>query len=180
MLLTNVNMKKPSIEVMLEYLNIKVTLGLKKVLKYLKKGKVDENKIAELMKVRVNDVRKLIYKLSHKGYAVYTKEKSESRQWWYVYTWDLDKHKIERDYVAEKIRELDSVKAKLVMEKKTEFRCAECNKRFSYEEALDVGFICLNCSGALNEIKRRMAAAKLEREVGRLEKDIEVVIGTKK
>ena len=174
------DMKKPSVEVMLEYLAVKMTPGLKKVLGYLKRGKVDENKIAETMKVRVNDVRKLIYKLSHKGYAVYTKEKSESRQWWYVYTWELDKHKIERDYITEKMREVNRVKAQLATEKKTEFRCSGCNRRFSYTEALDIGFICIECDGALAEIKRRMAAAKLERDVERLEKDIIIVIGKDK
>ena len=60
---------------MLEYLGIILTPQTKSILRSLKKGEVDENQLAESLKVRVNDIRKQMYGLSHNGYVKYTKQK---------------------------------------------------------------------------------------------------------
>ena len=157
---------------MLEYLGIVLTPKMKILLRALRKGEVDENKLAETLKVRVNDIRKLMYELSHNGYVKYTKQKSESKQWWYIYLWRLDKIKIKFDYIFRKRRELVDANEQLDKARQSMFRCAKCGREFSEERALDVGYICPDCEVPLNEIKRRTATVKLERTIAQLEKDI--------
>jgi transcription initiation factor TFIIE subunit alpha len=167
-------MQKPTLYQMLEYLGVILTPQMKSILRALRKGEVDENKLAETLKVRVNDIRKLMYILSHNGHVKYTKQKSESKQWWYIYLWRLDMNKIKSDYIFKKRRELADIKERLDKARRSVFRCAKCGIEFSVEQALEAGYICHECDSPLSEIKRQTSAAKLEREVARLEKDIKV------
>ena len=165
-------MAKPTLYQMLEYLKVVLTPQMKTVLRALKKGEVDENKLAETLKVRVNDIRKLMYALSHNGYVKYTKQKSEDKQWWYLYLWRLDADKIKGDYLFRKRRELADANEQLDKAKQSVFRCVKCGLEPSEEQALEAGYTCPDCDSPLSEIKRRTTTAKLERDVERLEKDI--------
>ena len=165
-------MAKPTLYQMLEYLGIILTPQMKSILRALKKGQVDENKLAETLKVRVNDIRKLMYSLSHNGFVKYTKKKSESKQWWYIYLWRIDLRKIKLDFVSKKKRALSDVTERLDRARRSAFRCAKCGLEFSTEQALEAGYLCPDCEIPLNEIKRQMIAAKLEREIELLEKSI--------
>jgi len=165
-------MAKPTLYQMLEYLKVVLTPQMKTVLRALKKDEVDENKLAETLKVRVNDIRKLMYVLSRNGYVKYTKQKSESKQWWYLYLWRIDMIKIRADYLFWKRRELANIKERLEKAKQSMFRCMNCSREPSEEQALEAGYICPSCDSPLSEIKRRTTTIKLEKEVERLEKDI--------
>lgn len=165
-------MAKPTLYQMLEYVGIVLTPQMKSILRALKKGTVDENKLAETLKVRVNDIRKLMYSLSHNGFVKYTKKKSESKQWWYIYLWRLDICKLKSDFLAKKKRELSDVQERLDTARRSAFRCNKCGLEFSEERALEAGYLCPDCEVPLNEIKRQMIAAKLEREIELLDKSI--------
>lgn len=165
-------MAKPTLYQMLEYLGVGLTSQMKTILRALKKGEVEENKLAEALKIRVNDVRKLMYELSRKGFVKYKKLKSDDKQWWYIYLWELDTPKIEGDYLHRKEKDLFNLKEQLAQTEKETYRCDSCQLRASTEEALDVGFICTNCGEALSEIKRKGTAAQLERDIKKLEQEI--------
>jgi len=148
---------------------------MKDVLRALKKGEVDENQLAETLKIRVNDVRKSMYELSHNGYVKYTKQKSESKQWWYIYLWRFDMRKIKYDYLFKKRRELADAQERLNKARQSVFRCAKCGLELSLEQALEAGYICPECESQLSEIKRRTTTAKLERDVAQLDKEVKAV-----
>lgn len=167
-------MQKPTLYQMLEYLGIILTQGMKSILRALKKKAVDENKLAETLKVRVNDIRKQMYELSKSGYVKYTKLKNESKQWWYIYLWRLDINKIKFDYLSRKRQELSNIKEKLAVLRRNVFRCAKCGVEFSIEQALEAGYVCPDCETPLSEIKRRAMAVKLEKDIKRLESEIKV------
>lgn len=166
--------RKINVEQMLEFLGVEVTPEIKKILKIIKKSKeIDENKLAETMKSRVNDVRKIMYTLMSKGIVKYTKVKSEEKQWWYIYLWRLDENGLAHNYIAKKMKMLKAKEDLLGEERSNAFRCDGCGTRFTVEQALENDYFCPNCSGLLSEIKRKGNVAQLEREVKELIKDIE-------
>lgn len=167
--------RKPNIEQMLLYLDINITPEMKKLVSALKKAdSIDENKLAEQMKMRVNDIRKLMYELSVKGLVKYTKNKSDDNQWWYIYLWHLDADAIKHNWITKKVRELDQKIRELEEERSNVFRCNGCGLQFKQEDALDAGYICSQCGGVLTDIKRRVNAAQLEREIKEIKKNLEV------
>ena len=165
-------MRKTKLEKMLEYLGIEVDPQIHKVLISFKKEKVDENKLAEQLEVRVNEIRKIMYKLSIRGYVSYTKQKSEEKRWWYIYFWELNEKKILEDYISKKKAELSRKEATLEREKDYTFRCKRGCGKFKYDIALEHGFECPECGSHLIEIKRRAEVKELEGNIGKLEKEL--------
>ncbi len=155
---------------LLRSLGITVDWDAKKVLDMLEEhDSIGENELAEKLEWRINDTRKILYKLATTGFVVYFKQKDEEKKWWYVYFWKLDRPKLEKAYIAKLKRELDQKSQELIDEQQYVFQCKKCKKKLRYEDALLSNFSCPSCSGVLSEIKSQANINALQKEIHELD-----------
>jgi transcription initiation factor TFIIE subunit alpha len=126
-----------------------------------KKVTINENTLAEQLDLRINDVRKVLYKLADLGFATYVKEKDEEKKWWYVYIWHLEKSKIHYRYISYIRNQLHEKERQLLEEQQYMFECKRCGRKYKYREALEFNFMCDSCDGIVKEVKNK----KLIREL---------------
>ncbi|MBD3256129.1 MAG: hypothetical protein GF383_13615 [Candidatus Lokiarchaeota archaeon] len=122
--------------------------------------------------LKLNTVRKTLYKLYSEKLAQFRRIRDKSTGWFIYYWWH------EFDYLEELLLE----KKKLILEKLRDrlqyeennyfFVCEDCensNIKYKFEEAFDLNFRCPDCGGALlakenediiNFIKKRIVAAE--------------------
>jgi len=153
---------------------------LLKVLKLLEKGKdVPEDAIAAKLKIKVNATRKLLYQLSSRGFVTYNKKRDPKKKWWYLYFWSLDMDRIRALYLEHKLRTLQQKRAELEAEQKFAFECQSCQRKYSYEDALETDFSCPACGSILVEAKPTKPVLKLKGEIEGIEKEIEIIAAAK-
>ena len=138
----------------------------------LEKGETTEEEIAKELGVKLNVVRKLLYKLYDARLVDYKRWKDEDTNW-YSYTWLPTLEKL--PYVVKKklnelIKELEE---KLEFEKSNMFfYCPKCNVRFTFEEAMDYGFACPACGNMLEEFNNAELIKDLEEQIKFLKNEL--------
>ena len=138
----------------------------------LEKGETTEEEIAKELGVKLNVVRKLLYKLYDARLVDYKRWKDEDTNW-YSYTWLPTLEKL--PYVVKKklnelIKELEE---KLEFEKSNMFfYCPKCNVRFTFEEAMDYGFACPGCGNMLEEFNNAELIKDLEEQIKFLKNEL--------
>jgi transcription initiation factor TFIIE subunit alpha len=138
----------------------------------LEKGETTEEEIAKELGVKLNVVRKLLYKLYDARLVDYKRWKDEDTNW-YSYTWLPTLEKL--SYVVKKklnelIKELEE---KLEFEKSNMFfYCPKCNVRFTFEEAMDYGFACPGCGNMLEEFNNAELIKDLEEQIKFLKNEL--------
>ena len=138
----------------------------------LEKGETTEEEIAKELGVKLNVVRKLLYKLYDARLVDYKRWKDEDTNW-YSYTWLPTLEKL--PYVVKKklnelIKELEE---KLEFEKSNMFfYCPKCNVRFTFEEAVDYGFACPGCGNMLEEFNNAELIKDLEEQIKFLKNEL--------
>ena len=143
------------------------------VIKLLERQKATpEEKIATAMGLKVNATRRLLYDLMEKGVTKYEKKKDKKKKWWYIYFWSLDTERISGFVKAFKLKELEKKRKLLEEEKKYEFECKTCEKKFLHEDALESDYLCPQCGSALEQARTSSTIRKLEIEIRRLEGEI--------
>jgi len=114
-------------------------------------GEATDDEISRKLNLKLNTVRKILYKLYDARLVDYTREKEEDINW-YTYTWKptLDKLPwVVRKRAQEMLKKL---KEQLIVEENNMFfYCPKCEIKYIFEEAMDCGFRCPHCGGALKE-----------------------------
>jgi len=110
------------------------------------KKDVNEFLIAKKMKLTINQVRNILYKLSAEGLVSFIRKK-DNKKGWYIYFWTLNTEKciirIELE-ITKKIRDLESrLKSR---EQKRFYICNSCGIEVSEETALENDFSCSECA----------------------------------
>jgi transcription initiation factor TFIIE subunit alpha len=119
------------------------------IIKSMLGGKTTDEEIAEETEIRLNIVRRILYKLYDAGIASYKRSKDPETQW-YTYTW-----KFEEDKVAEIIEKkfekyYHDIKESLEYEEENMFFvCLSNGHRYNFEEASENNFSCGECGEAL-------------------------------
>jgi transcription initiation factor TFIIE subunit alpha len=170
-------MHSESIFKILTELGLEVTEGTEQIIRILdKKEIINENDIADDLGVKINDIRKALYKLGTLGFVTYSKEKDVNKKWWYVYNWQLDKAKIHYKYIQHLRGILHVKERQLLDEQKYEFQCRKCKGKYTYEEALEHDFICKNedCSGVVRQVTNSRLISQLSKDIAELLEKIEV------
>lgn len=138
----------------------------------LEKGETTEEEIAKELGVKLNVVRKLLYKLYDARLVDYKRWKDEDTNW-YSYTWLPTLEKLPY-VVKKKINELiKDLEKKLEFEKNNMFFfCPNCNVRFTFEEAMDYGFSCPGCGNMLQEFDNSELIKDLEEQIKFLKEEL--------
>ncbi len=137
------------------------------------KPEATDEELATKLEIKLNIVRKILYKLYDYHLAVFRRIR-DKKTGWFVYYWKLNPERI-GDLVNNKKRAvLHKLKERLNYEKEHVFyQCLNGCPRFTFEDAMEVSFNCPKCSTALENISNENIIEILETNVEILEEDLQ-------
>ncbi len=144
------------------------------------KKNVNEFKIAEKLKITINQARNILYRISSYGILDSTRKK-DKRKGWYTYFWTLNIVKALEVFIKLKSKEIELFEQVLKSHQLKQFYiCAQDNIEMSEETAMQHSYLCPECGLLLQpiakdkkikEIISKIDAAKRELELVRIELD---------
>ncbi|MCL2687567.1 MAG: transcription factor E [Methanobrevibacter sp.] len=122
------------------------------IVKSLIDGTNTDEDIAEETDIKLNVVRKILYRLYDSGLASYKRSKDPETQW-YTYSWKFDKDGINDQIKGKAAGMISSLEQQLEIEENNMFfECQDCPKGYSrhtFDKSSEVGFTCPRCGGRL-------------------------------
>lgn len=135
-------------------------------------GKRDVNEflIAKKMKMTINQIRNIFYKLSNFGLVSFTRKK-DKRKGWYTYFWTLETYRT-LELLEQRIqKEIENLKNQLKnRETKRFYHCKICKTEVGEEYALLHNFACQECGEIYELSQDEKTIALLKSRIERLEK----------
>lgn len=144
------------------------------VIKSLKKlGEGTDEIIANDCAVRLNTVRKVLYKLYDHGLVSCTRIRDE-KTGWFIFYWRLQPDQLDAFIRSRKKRALDKLKTRLDYERNhTFFICkTDIDIRVPFEEAMETSFKCGKCGNQLESLENAEIVSVLESKIERLEAEL--------
>ncbi|MBS3090759.1 hypothetical protein J4433_03270 [Candidatus Pacearchaeota archaeon] len=136
---------------------------------------VNEFKIAEKMKLTINQVRNILYRLDAHDIVSFIRKK-DKRKGWYIYYWSLDKLKALKLFVKMKERGIQQLNHVLAShENKRFFRCNGCEIELTEENALTHDFICLECGNLLELSDNKGKIVEIRKNITKEKKILELI-----
>jgi len=119
------------------------------IIECILKGKTSDAEIAEETEIKLNTVRKILYKLYDAGVASYKRSKDPETNW-EIYNWKFDQKKI-NDIINHKHEDLlKEIEKSLKYEKNNMFFACNANShRYIYQTASEYNFVCPQCGESL-------------------------------
>ncbi len=134
---------------------------------------VSEFDLAEELKLSINQVRNLLYKLNLHN-LVYSNRKKDREKGWYIYYWTFNFRHARDLLIARKQEQLQNLKDELEKEKQHRFFvCANDGLRFDLEEALDHNYKCTECGSILKKEDSITKINEIETKIHKLNHDLE-------
>lgn len=118
------------------------------IIKCLLKGKVTDEEISEEIELRLNIVRRILYKLYDAGIASYKRSKDPETQW-YTYSWKFDTEKVIETLSEKYKKNSKEIEESLAYEEENMFFTCNNGCRYNFEEAAELNFICPECETTL-------------------------------
>jgi transcription initiation factor TFIIE subunit alpha len=122
------------------------------IVESLFKGTNTDESIAEETEIKLNIVRKVLYRLYDSGLASYKRSKDPETQW-YTYSWKFDPEGVNNQirHTAEDM--ITNLKEDLEIEQDNMFfvcqGCGDSKTRYPFDKSSEYGFQCPNCGGEL-------------------------------
>lgn len=113
------------------------------IINALDEGIETDEEIAEKTGIKLNIVRKILYKLYDLKIANYKRSKDPETQW-FTYSWKFDKEELINQINKESESELNALNDRLAYEENNMFFiCPEGHVRYNFDEASDEEFLCV-------------------------------------
>jgi transcription initiation factor TFIIE subunit alpha len=144
------------------------------VVKSLKKlGEGTDETVTNDCAVRLNTVRKILYKLYDHGLVSCTRVRDE-KTGWFIFYWRLQPDQLDAFIRSRKRRTLDKLKQRLEYERNhTFFVCkTDGDIRVTFEEAMESSFRCSKCGKQLESLDNAADVAILENKVQMIEAEL--------
>jgi transcription initiation factor TFIIE subunit alpha len=142
------------------------------VVNFLSDDEATDEEIAEQTGIKLNVVRKILYRLYDYRLASYTRTKDREIGW-YIYTWRLDLKRIYDILTERKRRILEELTKKLDFETSNIFfSCKNDNSKVPFDIASEYEFRCPQCQGLMEYFDNQSTVMSLEEEITRLKKEI--------
>jgi transcription initiation factor TFIIE subunit alpha len=114
------------------------------IIQCLLNGKTTDEEIAEETEIRLNIVRRILYKLYDAGVASYKRSKDPETQW-YTYSWRFEEKKI-IEIITKKYENFSrEIVQSLEYEEENMFFVCPNGCRYNFGEASEHNFICPEC-----------------------------------
>jgi transcription initiation factor TFIIE subunit alpha len=129
-----------------------------------------DEEIAEETGIKLNLVRKVLYKLYDSGIASYKRSKDPETQW-YTYSWKFDVDNINFQIETKYKNRISSLKALLEIEENNMFFvCESGHERFDFDSASDKGFVCPECGKEIKFEDNTTVVKGIKKEIALHEK----------
>lgn len=119
-----------------------------RIVKFLKgKKNVSEFKISSGLKLEIQEVRNILYRLHSKNLVTY-KRKKDNKKGWYISYWTFDKSKVKELLKKMNKEKLERFKERLEVESNninSFFMCSKACTRMDFHNAINYDFRCLEC-----------------------------------
>ncbi len=146
--------------------------GMRVVKLLTNKAILDEFKISSSLKLEVNFVRSLLYKLYEKKIVSYTKERDNKKGWW-IYSWKLHLDKIIETLIKKKKNEITHLEnIKTEENRNQDFICESCGIKMNFGEAIENNFECFSCGMHLVGMEKNIDETMLNKKIGELYDEI--------
>jgi len=140
------------------------------------KDEATDEEIAEKTDMRLNAVRKVLYRLYENRLASYRRTR-DTRTGWFIYFWKLNPERLRTLIISRKQMVYQRLKERLYFEKENMlFHCgnSEC-EQLTFDDAMDVSFKCPNCTKPLIFVKNDKSIELLETKIGELEEELKTL-----
>jgi len=134
---------------------------------------ITDDEIANKTAIRLNSVRKILYKLYDHS-LVSLRRTRDPKTGWFIFHWKLQPDQLEGFILSQKRRVLEKLNVRLEYEKNHDFyHCgnSEC-KRIPFEEAVELVFHCSACGNPLTHFANEVMIEKLSEKVNILRREL--------
>jgi transcription initiation factor TFIIE subunit alpha len=158
-------------------LKVAEALGEEDALKLIDVLKISEeitdDEIANKTGIRLNLVRKILYKLYDHS-LVSLRRTRDPKTGWFVFHWRLQPDQLEGFILSQKRRVLEKLNTRLEYEKNNDFYYCYTSgcKRVPFEEAVELVFKCPTCGKALMHCENEKIMCALTKRVEQLRKEL--------
>jgi transcription initiation factor TFIIE subunit alpha len=136
------------------------------------KTNVSEFKLAEKLKLTVNHVRNILYRLQEHN-LVTSVRKKDKKKGWYIYYWTFNTYQAKVTLSSLKKKKLDDLKSKLTAESLDSFFwCPKDETRLKVDYAMEHDFKCPECGTLLKQQDNDQYLAKIRKEIEELESEL--------
>ncbi|MFP3984501.1 MAG: transcription factor [Candidatus Bathyarchaeia archaeon] len=136
-------------------------------------GEITDDQIANKTGIRLNYVRKILYKLYDHSLVSLRRSRDENTGW-FIFHWKLQPDQLEGFIANQKRHVLQKLDSRLSYEKNHDFYyCGtpEC-KRVPFEEAVELLFRCPTCNKPMMHFDNERMVEVLSRKVEQLRKEL--------
>jgi transcription initiation factor TFIIE subunit alpha len=132
-----------------------------------------DDEIATKTGIRLNSVRKILYKLYDHS-LVSLRRTRDPKTGWFIFHWRLQPDQLEGFILSQKRRVLEKLSVRLEYERNHDFYyCSTVGcKRVPFEEAVELVFHCSTCGKPLAHSENRKIVEKLTTKVDQLRKEM--------
>jgi len=139
----------------------------------LREGDRTDEELAEAAEIKLNAVRKILYKLYDYRLAYYTRVKDKETGW-YIYTWRLNLDNAFRILEGRKRVYLGELTKRLEFEQTHVFFCCENDDcKVPFDIASQQNFRCPRCAQEMNYIDNQGVLMGLRNEIDRVKQEID-------
>lgn len=134
---------------------------------------ITDDDIANKTGIRLNSVRKILYKLYDHS-LVSLRRTRDPKTGWFIFHWKLQPDQLEGFILSQKRRVLEKLNSRLEYEKNHDFYYCETAgcKRVPFEEAVELVFRCPTCGKPLNHYENGKMIQALTRKVETVRKEL--------
>jgi transcription initiation factor TFIIE subunit alpha len=132
-----------------------------------------DDEIANKTSIRLNSVRKILYKLYDHS-LVSLRRTRDPKTGWFIFHWRLQPDQLEGFIMSRKRQVLEKLDIRLEYEKNHDFYYCQTPgcKRIPFEEAVEVVFKCPTCGKALMHYENAKILDVLSKRVDMLRKEL--------
>jgi transcription initiation factor TFIIE subunit alpha len=134
---------------------------------------ITDDQIANKTGIRLNSVRKILYKLYDHSLVSLRRSRDENTGW-FIFHWKLQPDQLEGFITNQKKHVLEKLEARLSYEQNHEFYyCGSPGcKRLPFEEAVEVIFQCPTCNKPMMHFDNTDVIEALSQKVNQLRKEL--------
>jgi len=139
----------------------------------LDSDEMTEDEIVSKTEIKLNSVRKILYKLYDHS-LVALRRTRDKKTGWFIFHWRLQPDQFEGFIMNRKKQILEKLKARLEYETSHDFyHCGnpEC-RRVPFEEAVELIFRCPNCGKPLTHFDNTTFVKFLEKKIEELQREL--------
>ena len=136
-------------------------------------GETTDDQIATQTGIRLNSVRKILYKLYDHS-LVGLRRSRDQNTGWFIFHWRLQLDQLEGFILNQKRRVLEKLEARLRYEQNHDFYyCYTIGcKRIPFEEAMELVFRCPTCNKPLMHFENGKIVSALTKKIEQLRKEL--------